>query len=254
MRAALDRLGPADQVCIGCTGAEDPALATRVLAGVDVSVRRVRLAHDSVTSHLGSLGGAPGVVIAAGTGSVALAVGRRVARVDGWGSLVGDAGSGYWIGRAAIDAVLRADDGRGEPTALTARVGERFDGVDTLGLRLQADPERVRRIAACARDVADLAERDGVAGRIADEAGRELARTVAAGWSRAQVPSGAVVATVGQVFAGAAVAAAFARWSAELVPYGRRVEPVGDGLAGAQRLADVAPDHPLAAMVGTATR
>ncbi len=43
----------------------------------------------------------------------------RVARVDGWGNIMGDAGSGYWIGREALDAVMRAYDGRGPQTALT---------------------------------------------------------------------------------------------------------------------------------------
>ena len=253
--AAIERSGHTpDQVCVGCTGAEDPALATRVLSALDPAVRRVVVAHDSVTSHLGSLAGAPGVVVAAGTGSVALAVGRSIARVDGWGSLVGDAGSGYWIGRLAIDAVLRAVDGRGEPTALTELVTTRFGGLDALGLRLQAEPDRVRQIADCARDVAAVAVTDQVAGRIAGEAGHELARTVAAGWVRAEVPPGCGIASVGNVFAGAAVSAAFQRWLAELVPQGHRVTPVGDGLTGALQLSAIAPAHPLHDALGIATR
>ena len=62
-----------------------------------------------------------GAVVASGTGVVTLAVGRtELARVDGWGYLLGDAGSGYWLGRAALDAVMRAHDGRGDATALSA--------------------------------------------------------------------------------------------------------------------------------------
>ncbi|MGO7983376.1 BadF/BadG/BcrA/BcrD ATPase family protein, partial [Rhizobium johnstonii] len=58
-------------------------------------VHTVNLAHDSATAYLGALGNANGVVVAAGTGVVTFAVGdRSVARVDGWGYLIGDAGSG----------------------------------------------------------------------------------------------------------------------------------------------------------------
>ncbi|WP_341476215.1 BadF/BadG/BcrA/BcrD ATPase family protein, partial [Cryobacterium zongtaii] len=59
----------------------------------------------------------------AGTGVVTLAVGvHDVARIDGWGNLIGNAGSGYWIGRAALEAVMREYDGRGPVTVLTATV------------------------------------------------------------------------------------------------------------------------------------
>ena len=80
----------------------------------DTGIRDAVLAHDSTTSFLGALGDARGAVVASGTGVVTLAVGRdAIARVDGWGYIMGDAGSGYWIGREALDAVMRAFDGRG---------------------------------------------------------------------------------------------------------------------------------------------
>ena len=52
--------------------------------------------------------------MAAGTGTVCVARrGERLVKVDGWGSLLGDAGSGFAIGRAGLDSALRHADGRG---------------------------------------------------------------------------------------------------------------------------------------------
>ena len=127
-----------------------------LLAGaVQHGVRAVHLAHDSITAYLGALGDDRGVVVASGTGVVTLAVGRtEVARVDGWGYLIGDAGSGYWLGRAALDAVMRAHDGRGAPTVLTEVALAEFPDLERAYIDLQSDPARVRRIAAYARHVA----------------------------------------------------------------------------------------------------
>src|SRR5690606_8774057 len=74
----------------------------------------------------GGTGGRPGVVVIGGTGSVAFgrnAEGREH-RVGGWGYLLSDEGSGFWIGREALIAVLHCMDGRGPHTILTDRVAE----------------------------------------------------------------------------------------------------------------------------------
>src|SRR3954463_4662456 len=86
----------------------------------------VLVTNDAVTAHLGALAGEPGVVIVAGTGAIALAVGEHeVARADGWGTRLGDDGGGYWIGRAGLAAALRAHDGRGGSPELLARAAAR---------------------------------------------------------------------------------------------------------------------------------
>lgn len=90
-----------------------------LLACQDLGISEVHLTHDSISGYLGCLGELRGSAIAAGTGVVTLATGAdSYARVDGWGNIMGDAGSGYWIGRAGLDAAMRAHDGRGEPTAI----------------------------------------------------------------------------------------------------------------------------------------
>ena len=80
------------------------------------------IASDGVTSLLGALGERDGAVVAAGTGTICVARrGERLAKVDGWGALLGDAGSGFAIGRAGLEAALRNADGRGGSEAPARR-------------------------------------------------------------------------------------------------------------------------------------
>ena len=81
---------------------------------------RVVVGDDTDAALAGAFAGRPGIVVIAGTGSGAAgrdAAGRTV-RVGGHGFLLGDEGGGYWIGREAVRAALRAADGTGPPTAL----------------------------------------------------------------------------------------------------------------------------------------
>ena len=236
-------------VAIGSTGVESLTIASELRQRLSGAVTSVLVAHDSVTSYLGSRGIRPGCVLAVGTGTVALAVGTDVARVDGWGSLVGDAGSGYWIGRAAIEAVLRAEDGRGPATALRRRVANRYDGLHQLGIRLQAEADRVRLIAMCARDVAAVAATDSVAAEITGIAGRELAVTVQTAVERAGLGADATVIAIGNALLSEPLRIAFNRHLAELLPNVRREEPAGDGLDGAGLLPSVPPEFPLHGLI-----
>lgn len=109
------------------------------LAGVrresDAFVMRGQLAHlvgrtpwvldtDAAAAHAGALGGQPGVVVIAGTGAIALGVNRANERyyVDGWGPVLGDEGSGYWIGVEALRETCRAADGRAPKSGLGSAV------------------------------------------------------------------------------------------------------------------------------------
>jgi N-acetylglucosamine kinase-like BadF-type ATPase len=247
--------GPVDTVSIGSTGltAEetDPA-ALRELSGAGW----VLMAHDSVTSYLGALGDTRGAVVAAGTGVVTLAVGaHEVARVDGWGNLIGDAGAGYWIGRAGLEAVMRDYDGRGPATALTAVVQRDFPDLSQAYIELQADPGRVRRIAGYTRAVADLAaEGDPVAQHICGEAAGELALSIETGLRRvgeAERPD-PVVCGVGGVLRADAIAGPFRdllrrRWERVDIR-----EPLGAGIDGAALLPDVPAGSALYALIARA--
>jgi hypothetical protein len=147
-----------------------------LLSLLPAQVERVFLAHDSVTGFLGSIGLGEGVMTAVGTGVVTLGVGvSSIARVDGWGNLIGDAGSAYWIGRAGLEAGMRAYDGRLESPAMLSLVTDNFSHPEEAYIDLQTSSDRVARIASFARAVSDLAEHDEVAADIMRSAGRELA-------------------------------------------------------------------------------
>jgi N-acetylglucosamine kinase-like BadF-type ATPase len=231
--AALRCLSRADLgvVAAGLTGfaGEIGAVAAAVPA------RRVIATNDAVTSHLGALGGEAGVVIVAGTGVIALAAGEdgAWARSDGHGSLLGDDGGGYWIGRAGLASALRAADGRGGSADLSRRA-ERF-GAAARGIVAHvydsADP--VATIASFARDVADAArDGDAVALRIIEEAARELAATALAAARKAGVAGGPFSYAGGLFAAGDLLLEPLRDALPGLRP------PLGDALDGAARLLD----------------
>src|SRR5450759_4037513 len=162
LAAAVRAAAPegAEHVLVGTTGLGVEDTAAALLDELrDHGTQSVHLAHDSVTSYLGALGDRTGCVVAAGTGVVTLAAGvTTAARVDGWGWILGDAGSGFWIGRRAIDMALRAYDGRGPATALLDLVRADFGDPSLAYLTLQDDPRRVTRTPTYAKQVDALAE------------------------------------------------------------------------------------------------
>lgn len=99
--------------CIGLAGAADPEIAklARELVGGLVA-GEVEVMGDMVVALEAAFDTGPGLVVIAGTGSIAYGRNPRgqTARAGGWGPAVSDEGSGSWIGRQAVAAVLRAND------------------------------------------------------------------------------------------------------------------------------------------------
>lgn len=236
-------------VTFGVSGLTDAGAEAAALMGDPAlaDVQRVVVTHDSVTSFLGVLGDQYGSVVAAGTGVVTLGVGpEHSTRVDGWGYIMGDAGSGYWIGRAALDAVMRAFDGRGPATRLTAVVQERWPDLASAYTALQASEDRVRTVASFAAATATLAEAgDEVAVRICGEAAGELALAALTSLHVTDAPADAAVGAVGGVFGSALVRSAFEHAVRASRPQARFVSAQGSGLDGAVALAALASGHPL---------
>ncbi|HUE77923.1 MAG TPA: BadF/BadG/BcrA/BcrD ATPase family protein [Longimicrobiales bacterium] len=176
---------PLAALCAGLAGAGTEAARSGVReALVDARLARtIRIVGDGEIALEGALPGRAGVLLVAGTGSVAYGRGGngRVARCGGWGWRVGDEGSGYAIARAGLRGALHAADGRGPQTALLPGL------LDALGL---AAPEEIPSwagrvskgaVAAVAPRVVALAESgDTVAGRIVDAAAGDLLRHVCA--------------------------------------------------------------------------
>lgn len=237
----------------GLTSAEDDPVELRALVQ-DLAPSRVLLAHDSVTSFLGTLGDQHGAVVASGTGVVTLAVGPAgVARVDGWGYLMGDAGSGFWIGREALDAVMRAHDGRGPATALTAVVQSRWPELEDAYVQLQSDPARVSVVAWFAETVAAHAATDEVAASICAAAAEELALSVTTALRRVgTTDADPLVSAIGGVFRASAIRDPFEELLRAVHPGVRFEAPHGTGLDGTAALAALAEGHPLRSLVSEA--
>lgn len=236
-------------VSLGISGVTDMQAEAESLIShpAFAGVQRVLVAHDSVTSFLGVLGDRTGAVIAVGTGVVTLGVGPHAAlRVDGWGNIMGDAGSGYWIGREALDAVMRAHDGRGEPTALTAVVREKWPDLESAYIDLQAAPDRVRLVASFSSATAELAAAgDAVAQRICRAAASELALAIVTALDRTDAPADAPVGATGGVLRSDLIRTAFEDAVRAARPGVSFVPPIGSGLDGAVVLAELSEDHPL---------
>lgn len=144
---------------------------------------QVVLAPDMVTAHLGALG-TGGAVLAAGTGSVALGtdLDSRWHRVDGWGYLVGDLGSGAWIGTRGLQVGAAAADGR-DPAggALLDAIAARVGPVTAWPAAIYQRTDRAGVLAEFARVVQDCArEGDVAAHAILRQAAGHLADTLLA--------------------------------------------------------------------------
>ena len=105
--------------CVGGSGAARPELAAIVREFLaEILSSPIDVVGDMQTALEAAFDTGPGVIVIAGTGSIAYGRDRigRTARAGGWGFAIGDEGSAHWIGRAAVAAVLRAADQCDEPT------------------------------------------------------------------------------------------------------------------------------------------
>ena len=137
----------------------------------------VHVTGDAAAAQAGAFLGGPGVVVIAGTGSMAFGRdGERHARAGGHGFLLGDEGSAYWIGRAAVRAALRFQDGMGG-SELIHRTVLAVTGVslDTLVSDICTHPAERGRLTALAPALTALAAEDRQAERIARRAAEHLA-------------------------------------------------------------------------------
>ena len=221
--------------CLGLSGgpADKQAILGQILAADQMLVT-----DDATIALSGALAGEPGIVVIAGTGSIAF--GRnaqgRTARAGGWGYLFGDEGGGFWIARQAMRAALGWEEGWGSPTALRAML------LDSTAARNINDlmhrcytPEFPRpRIAALSVLVNHAAERgDPMSQKILSEASRELAQLVRAVRSQLFESQGSVrCAYIGGVFESRNVRALF-RESLEGEPGWVLASPVHDPAIGA---------------------
>jgi N-acetylglucosamine kinase-like BadF-type ATPase len=177
---AVDGISPA-AICLGIAGVDredDAAVVADIMRRI-AHQTRVLIVNDALVALEAGVPGEPGVVVIAGTGSIAYGRNARgeAARAGGWGYVLGDEGSGYWIGRTALRAVLREADRRGDPTSLTGRLLSHFNASKPQDLihEVYYGGLRPTAIAALASHVQQAYEEgDTVAAGILDGAAREL--------------------------------------------------------------------------------
>ncbi|MFD7551957.1 N-acetylglucosamine kinase [Streptomyces sp. NPDC059816] len=206
----------------------------------ELGVRRLALAADAVTAYVGALGFRPGAVVAGGTGMIATGtdlVSWR--RADGWGHLLGDCGGGAWIGRAGLDAAMRAHDGRrGGSAALLARAEAVFGPAPDLPGLLYPRTDRPAVLASFAPEVAACASAevaDAVAQGVLRRAAAHIVEAAAAVAPRS---AQCEVAFTGGLFKmGAPLLDPLAEELARQLPGARRTEAEGDPLLGSVRIA-----------------
>jgi glucosamine kinase len=196
VKAVLDA---ADQA-LASAGIAQPDLATAVLAiaGTDTDsvARNLKAARpedwivvgDVVGAWATATGAQPGVGVISGTGSNVFGVGgtgagTRAWRAGGWGHLLGDEGSGYWVGAQSIVAALHDRDGSGPKTALSDAALAFFGSpsLETLAASVYTTPLTKGEVAAFAVETSRLAQAgDGVARELYARGASLLAKQVVA--------------------------------------------------------------------------
>ena len=260
--------------CVGGSGAARPELAElvrRCLA--EILSTPINVVGDMQIALEAAFDTGPGVIVIAGTGSIAYgrdASGNTV-RAGGWGFAIGDEGSAHWIGRAAVGAVLRAadpysaDHDPGDLHAGDLYSGDHSSLAEALfkvwGVRSRADLARAANsvpppdFAALFPSIA--ASNDDLARQVLTQAGRELARVAGVVISRlfakdgtSSIPVAIPVAMIGGVFRHAAPVRQV--FSDELRAHEPRaevnpqvVEPVEGALRLARRAAKCGADTPV---------
>ncbi len=198
--------------CLGFSGgAQDKSAYSREL----IRTARLKITHDAEIALTGATAGEPGIIIIAGTGSIAFGrnAAGRTARCGGWGYIFGDEGGAFDLVRRALRASLQFEEGWGPATSLHEMLlsaGGAASANDLLH-RFYAETER-KKIAGFAPLVTECAESgDAVALTIVADSADALSRNAEGVYRQLFTASETVtVAYIGGVFRSAQLLAAFA--------------------------------------------
>jgi glucosamine kinase len=172
---------PLSKAWLGLAGLDRQADYDLIYPRVQGLAKRVRLTNDGELL-LAGLEEQVGVVLVSGVGSIALGRDRagHKARSGGWGHILGDEGGGYIIAQRALQAVLRASDGRGPQTALRERILRAWNlqNVDELIGEIYNEPEKAKIASLSSAVMLTARAKDQVAASIVQQAARELAIAV----------------------------------------------------------------------------
>lgn len=247
---ACDRIGRTTGGIAACVAGlagvrrEDLRRGMRRLIRDRIPGAEISVVTDAEIALMAAMGGKPGVVVIAGTGSVVFgknARGRK-AHAGGWGPIAGDEGGAVSIAREALRAVARASDGRGPKTVLSELAADYFraSSAEDLIVAIYSPQMNYTRLAGFASRVAEAASTgDRVAAAILREAGKELGKAACAVIRRLRMQSSEVrIGTVGGVFgAGEIVLEPLIAEVIECAPGARFVDPVSTPAEAAALLA-----------------
>jgi N-acetylglucosamine kinase-like BadF-type ATPase len=160
-------------LCIGTAGVDRPsdkAIMEELIRSTGFGGKTI-ITNDAVTALYGGVGGAEGIILISGTGSICY--GRNsegeTKRSGGWGHLIGDEGSGYYIGINAINRIARAHDGIEEKTIMSDLILEHLKLQNASGLI-----DYVYRSGAGKSEIASLARLVDEAYKQGDSAAEEI--------------------------------------------------------------------------------
>ena len=199
------------RVCVGLAGAGQPDINELVLRIISELIPcKIEVVGDMVIALEAAFGRGPGVIVIAGTGSIAY--GRnpegQTVRAGGWGFAISDEGSGHWIGRAAVAATMRAwdeDQGENKPRLDILMKSWRMETHEQLVLAANATaPPDFAALFPAVLSLADSGDR--IARQVLTHAGTELAALAKIVIRRLLPQPGAVpVAMSGGVFRSSAL-------------------------------------------------
>jgi N-acetylglucosamine kinase-like BadF-type ATPase len=248
LKATFDQLpnkGRFTGVAFGLNGAQAPSpssdLAAKAISSL-VKADRFTIASDVVMNYLGALGNQPGVVVAAGTGAVIMAISRQGVpyRIDGDGPLFSDRGSGYDIGRQGLRIAAMVDDGLHGSSTLHKAMIKRFGTLENTAASVYGAVNPIEVVASFSRSVAEAAgEGDEISIEILRLAAQDLALNVLAAAKRSQLVGAPFsYSTAGGIFnIGPLLDKPFHDFIAQLLPEAQFQKPLGGAISGARIVA-----------------
>lgn len=250
LRAAGEETDRIAAVCAGVAGARrrSDRRAIKAALGRFLPAPTIRIENDALIALAGATNCRTGVIVVAGTGSIALGVdpdGREV-QAGGWGHVAGDEGGAYDLARRAIVAAMRDFDGRGPRTRLRRELESKFslsriDQIIPLLYGAELDHAGVAALFPLVDKAAE--DGDGVAQRLIEEGAGQLAEMAAAVIARlGDFPMRRVAAAGGAITHSSRLAQAFRRSLTEREARVHFVNPANPPEVGAILLARAALD------------
>lgn len=173
-------------ICAGLAGyGKDIKLRERIEKICEKSFEKDHyvICNDGEIALAGALNGEDGILVIAGTGSIAIAKkGNENLRCGGWGYTLGDEGSAYWIARQLIQEFAKQCDGRHKPTLLREHVkhscglNDEYDMISYVSDTLGNEREKIAKLALLVYELA--VQNDEAALSIYDRAAQEIAEMI----------------------------------------------------------------------------